>query len=768
LECWHKKYFVWGEYKMGNRISALAVVLIASMCAVVAKGESALSDATATPGDRSAVLSEIVVTARKRTETAQSVPLALTALDEKALEQHHVVTIDDLQSLSPNLSIHPALGGDTDAVIYLRGFGTSTNDPALQPPVAVNIDGIYQATLAGSIVDLFDLERVEVLRGPQNTLGKNAPVGSINFYTKRPTGDWDFTGQLDEGRFESHQIRAAVDFPIMQGILAGRLSATALDGGNYIRNVSFPGRGDSGGQSGTGVRAGLLFTPTNDIEWYVTANWVRNYSSIQANRNISSTAPLPLLASAIAPAPSISCGVFGYCNAYPVPNTTGSRLFGDVDDHTVSITSNFVWRFDPFTLTALTGYKHIYTNDPVSVDALPICLYCGTQVIVNSRELSQEIRLNSHSEGFLTFNDRFDWLVGGYFFRQNYSGNRAFALAGSAAEPDGAVNISDRQFGVSKSTAGFAHGIFKITPDWNVSAGARYTVDRLSHGDYGNDIPGTSPQDPDPQQAKFSNTSKEVGTEYRLSRDQIVFARYAEGYASGGYNGIPPTAGLPPFKPETVKSYEVGVKTEWFTNRLRANANIFTSKYNDLQKFVSELAPSGNTFLLTKNAATATVKGAELELTALPIPRFETGLSVGYIDAKYTNFTADVTGTGIQRDLTGQRFPWTPKVTASINAGYDVYVDSSIGTVRATADFDYRTSAAVNSIDTYITDQGGYGLLNASLKWQDAAGKYSVTAYGKNVLNKHYYLALEPAAGLATLAMDGPPATWGVSLAAKF
>ncbi|MET0987934.1 MAG: TonB-dependent receptor plug domain-containing protein [Steroidobacteraceae bacterium] len=410
-------------------------------------------------------LEEITVTARKREESAQDVPLALTAISGDTLTDRHIVSVTELPQLAPNLSIHEAFASPSVAVIYLRGFGTSTNDPSVQPPVSINIDNVYQASLAGSVVDTFDLERVEVLRGPQNTLiGKNSPAGAINFYTKRPTGEWGGDVQVDYGRFERREARARLNFPIIDEVLAGRLSAYFDDGGSYIDNVSIPGR-EHGGKKGHTIRGGLLLTPSENIEWYLSSALVKRRDEIFGYRNVSTDVAYPPLVS-----PSISCMVVGLCNAFPKRFTTGAGVEGQPKVDTNSVTSNFTWDVGAFNLTSNTGYKYLNQSGVEDVDATILPLFDAPKVQTIARDFSQEVRLNSTENGFLTFAGKFDWLLGVYYIRQKYEGHRIFTVPGP-------TELRDFQDGKIESLAGFAHVIYNFTQDWNATFGIRRTKD---------------------------------------------------------------------------------------------------------------------------------------------------------------------------------------------------------------------------------------------------------------------------------------------------
>lgn len=734
-----------------NRSFAIFLTLGTAMTSMPALAQTATDTAPAAASG----LDDIVVTARKRSESAQSVPLALTAIGEAALDRAKVTNLTDIQTLAPNVRIAQGAASQSVAAIYIRGFGANTNDPAADPAIAVNIDGVYQPTTVGTLLDAFDIDRIEVLRGPQNTLlGKNSPAGAINIYTKRPTGDLSGKVQLDYGRFNRFEARGLLNVPIIEGILAAKVSFLVKRGGNYIENVAFPGRDKLGGSKVFAGRVGVLFTPNDQVDWYVTGSAVRDRSPQQGLRSISDNVSyLPFQ-----PTP-VACSVFNYCNATPNRFTTGADFDGRPTLDSRDVTSTFTWKPDGVTFTSITAYKYLDVNGLSDVDGTPFPIFSAINNDIVSKTLSQEMRLASSKGGPLTFGDRVEWLVGAYFLHQKYDANRALVVMGNGP-------FLDNQRGRTRSIAIFGTGTLHLTSAWDVTVGLRQTWDSKAHNFVSTGFPESTRVF---EWASFKNFSKEVGTQYKIDSTKLLYARYAEGYRGGGFVGVPSApADATTFFPETSKSYELGLKSEFLDRKLRVNISLFETDFKNLQRSISIPSNTGSGLAqVTQNAANAKTRGGEVEIMAVPVRALTLTANFAYLHARYSTYTADIVGDGVQRDLSGFRFPFSPKFSMQLGASYRIEV-ADRDAIRLSADYDYRTSQSLNVIDTPSANQAAYGLVNASIGYELNDGRYSLTAYGRNILNKKYYATFEPAGNLSSIVLDGRPAEWGLTLAAKF
>jgi iron complex outermembrane receptor protein len=736
------------------------VAVLWASCAVVigtnAIGQSAQIPPTVNePGADRGVLQEIIITAaRKRNEDVQSVPIAITALSAADLEQRGLTSFTDLSGLAPSLELHRSVASVSQASIFLRGFGSDSNDPSIDPPIAVVVDGVYQPTFSGNLVDLFDVQSVEIERGPQGTLlGKNAPTGALMITSRRPTGEYASEVQVSYERFGLLRAKARADFPIVSGILAGNFSISYADGGDYVRDL-YTGRTEFGGVNTKTVRGSLLFTPSSDFKWYVSARAELRRDPQSGVRDISyygANGPLQRGA--------IECAVFGFCTPTQ-PNTNSADLTGATRSDTVYVTSQMDYALTPVTLTSLTGYIHDHHVNVSDSDAVQLPLLGSPDNPAHYSQVSEEVRLASNKSGGLDLNGRLDWLFGGYFSNFRYEDTEGFNILGTI--------LGNNQQGTSRSEALFGHAIYKITDAWSVSAGGRETWDRKTHNYVSTgetiryfDTPAT-----------WNNFSVDMGTQYQISPHELVYFRFGQGYRGGGFQGLPSPGGTgSTYNPETVNTYEIGLKADFLERRLRVNAATYDSTYHDLQQNVLKSLPTAPFFQqIIGNAASAKTRGAELEITAVPLERLTLHASLGYIDAKYQDFVASIIP-GPPTDNSHFPFPYTSKWTSSLGESLRVPLPNNLGSAAFNASWDYRSAYSAANLPYPAAQVGGFGLLDASLKVTDNSSRYSLTFYGQNITNHQWLTSILTVPGQLApffITLDSKPAVYGVTFDAKF
>jgi iron complex outermembrane receptor protein len=721
-----------------------------------AVGQSAQSPRTAgESGTDQSALQEIIITAaRKRNEDVQSVPIAITALSAADLEQRGVTGFTDLSGLAPSLELHRSVASVSQASIFLRGFGSDSNDPSIDPPIAVVVDGIYQPTFSGNLVDLFDVQSVEIERGPQGTLlGKNAPTGALMITSRRPTGDYGSEVQVGYERFGMVRAKARSDFPIISGILAGNFSISYAEGGDYVRDL-YTGRTEFGGVNAKTVRGSLLFTPSSNFKWYVSARAELRRDPQSGVRDISyygANGPLQRGA--------IECAVFGFCTPTQ-PNTNSADLTGATRSDTVYVTSQMDYSLTPVTLTSLTGYIHDHHVNVSDSDAVELPLLGSPDNPAHYSQVSEEVRLASNKNGGLDLNGRLDWLFGGYFSNFRYEDTEGFNILGTI--------LGNNQQGTSRSEALFGHAIYKITDAWSVSVGGRETWDRKTH-DYIStgetiryfDAPAT-----------WNNFSVDTGTQYQISPHQLAYFRFGQGYRGGGFQGLPSPGGTGgTYNPETVNTLEIGMKADFLEQRLRVNAAAYDSTYHDLQQSVLKSLPIAPFFQqIIGNAASAKTRGAELEVTAVPMERLTLNASLGYIDAKYEDFVASIIP-GPPTDNSQFPFPYTSKWTGSLGESLRMSLPNNLGSATLNASWDYRSAYSAANLPYPAAQVGGLGLVDASLKLTDNSGRYSLSFYGQNITNHQWPTSILTVPGQVApffITLDSKPAVYGVTFDAKF
>lgn len=764
----------------------LSAVSAAAISFPVLAQEDMSSDAaprTALQAPSENILREIVVTgARRRNEAAQDTPLSIAAISAAQLERNQVSSIVQIAQLTPNLHIHKQQGASGSAGIYLRGFGVQTNNPSQNPAVAVFVDGVYQAQVNGNQLDLFDLQSIEVMKGPQGTLlGKNAPSGAISVTTKRPSGAFGAQGQVNYERFDRVELRGLIEAPIVQDVLAAKVSALYKSGGNYAKiytpNALIPGpvpgqvmidpdgetNGKLGGERNFSVRAGLLFTPSSDFEMYTTFNYAHDNSREVPIRYIGTSdgAEMTPRGYPVTVAPNAACAVFGMCT--PIPKRSTAMNY--VPRHKVNaydISNTLDWRTGPVTITSVTGYKKWKGDNNSDSDGTPFTILHVVNSKLNFRQFSQEFRFSSEEGGGLDLDGKLDWVAGLYYFSSKFTDRLPLSIFDPSNSVPGTQIISEQQEGRDKSYAAFVHVEYKLTPQWSLNAGGRQTWDKKDH--LGIQWPTGTPMPPYIEvNRKWNNFSFEAGTSYKFDETKMAYLRFAEGYRGGGHQAFPTSpASAIPYDPETVKSWELGFKTEWLDRRLRVNVDFFRNKYSDLQRSIF----IGNV-LVTQNAAAATVKGIEGEIVAVPVDSFNLRANFGYLNAKYKSFQTDVIGAGIVTDNSNFRFPYAPKWSFGIGGDLDVFNNAS-GKLTASADYNWASKQSLNIVDIPGVQQKSYGVANGSLRYSDPTDRYNITIYGRNIFNKYYFSNIDLVNALTLLGTEGIPATWGISAGFKF
>ncbi len=786
---------------MNNRLSARAIRV-----AAVLLGASALAPAVAQETQREAVtaLEEVIVTAQKREESAQSVPISLTALDATQIEKTYSRDIQDVETLVPNLIVDPILGNGT-ASISIRGLQLNDVEKSFDPAVAVYLDGIYLANTTGALLQMYDAEAVEVLRGPQGTLfGRNTIGGLISIRRARPTGEFGGKFALNFGRFSQLDGRGVLNFDAaFDGTLATKITVVRQDGGGYFQNVTRNKR--EGDSDFTGITLATLWTPSERFEALLTLDW---FDDKTPTRPVTAlTQPGELFCQP--PAFAIGCG----------------RPKSDADWHrrptteleqkalvkTKAITLNAAWQLsDSHKLVSVTGWRDMEDDALQEFDGIGAPVF-WTQRPQNSDQFSEELRLESDWDG-----GRVRSVAGLYYFTNEYDlDQKTFSPAffGDPTAPMG-IAFAARTF-VQKvdAYAAFAQIDWDITDNFILSLGGRYNreekeaagteflfingVGLVPQISYGNDPsrpnyvatyvdPVTGQTRRANGEATFSKFTPRVNLTYKFDDSKLVYATYSKGYRSGGFNGRasgPLTLG--PYSPEEVETIEIGTKTQWLDNRLRFNATAFTTDYTDKQEDVVFPDPIAVTVTLVQNASAATIRGAEFELLGIPTEGLTLGLNVGLLDASFDSWRVPGIAGGTV-DKSGFELRRAPDLTAALSAQYEQRLASGAflvyGLNYSWKDDYYIIANTVQrpqALDSGLVES--YGLLDASISYETE--KWSLSLWGKNLTEEDYFMhvldvgtnyaagpnnAPIPVAGLWTFGTINPPRTYGLEFRFKF
>ena len=702
-------------------------------------------------------LDEIVVSARKRSEASQDVPIAITAFNENALERLQITDLSRLGRTTPNVILDPAPGYRSSTAFSIRGLSFQDPDPTFEPAVGIVLDGVFLATANANLLDVYDVDQIEVLRGPQGTLfGKNTIGGLINVRSKRPTGEFHASAQIDVGNFGRLNGRASIEGALIERILAVKLSGLTKHMDGYFHNL-LDGR-TVGDEDSSLARLTVAFTPSETFDITFVGDVTRNKDDSSPQRAASP--------------PGYAAAAIGF-PASTDPDLFNVNINGDnfVDLKTLGLMLESNWTLSSHVVTSITGYRNTDDTTSTNLAGTPVTIfqYPRTRQL---QQFSEELRVAS------TWSETVDYVAGLLYFKKWHSQDQSqvadCALIGVCPGlPPGIVSIplnaQARQDG--HAYAVFAQGNYRLTPRTRLTLGGRYSWEdktfSLRPPGYNLAPPALAPFVQD--KATFSNFTPRVGADFKVTDDMMLYASFATGFKAGGFNGrANKVINIGPYDPEEVDAYELGLKSEWLDHRLRTNMAAFYNKYSDMQVdvIIPSTAGSGQETLV-RNAGTASTSGVELELTALPAPGLSLNVNIGYLDAKYTSFFADVHGTGVPSDNTNLKLRRAPKWTTTGGASYEMQL-SNFGTLTYTADLNYTSEYETDVLNDDFARRPGATLLDANIAFASASDRFALSLYGRNLTNRQFINNGIAAGKLFAFNEPNRPRTWGVLLTVQF
>lgn len=596
--------------------------------------------------DATAQLDAVIVTAQKKEEALQDIPVSISAISAKQVQQLRLWNTKDLTAVAPNLALSNS--GDERNVASIRGIVTTSYDPA----VATYIDGVNQFSLDTYIASLNDIERIEVLRGPQGTLyGRNAMGGVINIVTKQPTNTTNGFIELNAGNYGLQRYTAGIRTPLVKGkLFFGATGAFNKRDGFYtntFNNSTFDKQQNIAGNYY------LKYLPGSN--WSVTLNLKH-----QAFRN---NGAFPL--------------VNGIDEAINNPFQLSQNATAKMIDNTLN-TSLVINHAGPgFAFTSQTAYQqnHRYYNAPLDGDFSPADIVTVINDYGNKwnnvKVFTQEFRFNSAASKSAALK----WTAGTYFFHQNNPSKQATHFG----EDAGLYGIPDVNFATINSATGKNTGIafygqlsYAITSKFEITGGLRYDYENKKldvEGAYQKDGEDAFIIRPDTAASlHYSAVSPKVGLSYHISNNSNLFATYNRGFRTGGLTQLssdPSQPPLYPYKPEYSNNYEAGIKNSFLKNRLRINITLFATEVTNAQ-VPTLVLPDAIT--VTRNTGKLSSKGAEFELSATPIKGLEIDYNLGYTHAEYTSLKISQNGESV--NLNGKRQIFTPDVTSMLAIQY--------------------------------------------------------------------------------------------------
>ncbi|QBX37047.1 TonB-dependent receptor [Brevundimonas sp. S30B] len=751
-----------------NRLVKTALMAGAAWTALggVAAAQSAPSDQQAT------TVGDIIVTARRTEESLQRTPLAISAFSGETLARQGVQQVTDIQGAVPNLNIVQGRGSSNATNIYIRGVGQPDALQTFDPAVGVYVDDVYYSRIRGTQFDLLDLERVEILRGPQGTLyGKNTIGGAMKLVSRRPDDQFRARASVSGGNYDLIDVQGAVSGPIAEGLALG-LSALHSERGGYVTD---PVTGAEYNDKNTSaVRAALAWDPSALVRVDLTADYSKDDAGLTVGQAQNS---LTFLAGGVAlpiasPPPTYD---FRTRTTPGLPNETRLETWGTSARIAVDMT-------DALTLRSITAYRELKTDDYIDFDATQLEI-ADALVAVDQSQFSQEFQLTYDNGGPLT-------AVGGvYFLREHVSSHQESYnddLLGPAFGNSGFLRTIDDNLKTS-SRAMYANVSYAVTDALRLSAGVRGTEEKKDYfrttSTFYSLLPAFNATYVfEPGLGRYDDTSIMLSADYQVTPDALVYARYAQGFKSGGFNGRANSAAeSTQYQPETADTYEIGAKTTWLDGRLRLNGAVFHTQYEDFQARVAGLDVDPVTglpapVLSVLNAGELKIQGAELEAVLAVNPNFTLDAQVGYLDAEYKEFADDrFTSFGGSRAFQDPAF--SPKWTARYGAQYvfDLAGGANV-TLGAAAKFRSRMALAVDNtavnsnVPLESMYQDSYWLYDARVVWNDASDRYSVGLYGQNLSDEVYKTDAQEFSSIGSIrtAYYGAPRTWMVKLTARY
>jgi len=741
----------------------------------------------------SSLLEEVVVTARKREEGLQDTPIAVSAFSGESLEARGIQRVDDIAGITPNMTfdnINTNGGGGSSAAVFLRGVGQRDFIPSADPGVGLYVDGVYFARSVGSVLDLIDIDRIEVLRGPQGTLfGRNTTGGAIAIHTVKPHETFDGKVRVRVGVDDRLDVLGKVNVPISDNLFMNATLASFNQDGFVVNPITGL---DTGDDETMAFRGALRWLANDHFEVNISGDYARDRENGQArvisenpNRAFRYLAPREIGTESRSNAPyvhNIDYGGGKSRSSFPFPvtvdipgafrsfhncdatdenragtdtdcanadnvllgeNTGTSPTFSDQDVYGAAATVN--WQLtDDLLIKLISAWREVDSSFAHDGDNTPYFISFVRDEIYEQEQFSQEIQIQGQS-----FNDRLQWIIGGFYFTEDGFNFNPVDFSAIDIESGGAFD--------HESIAGFAQATFDVTEQLHITAGLRYTEDTkdfIVEDPIQTARPILAPPnvklvlvEPGTTTLEVDDLTPMVNIAYDWNNEFMTYFTWSEGFKSGGIrqrNARPFGRKAPTYDPEFVESFEVGFKYNSPGGNFILNTAAFYADYIDVQLEI--LAPEGIAPQL-ENAGEAEIKGVELESRWSPVQSWFVEAAVGYLDAEITKFNPVTINAG-GPDV-GDRLPQVPKWTlaGSIIREFGL---GEMGVLTARLDYAYRTKVFFSADNDPGSVMQSHGVMNASASWGSADDKYSLTFHADNIFDKRIIKYTEQAGSSGT------------------
>lgn len=717
------------------RTSFLAVLAASTLCAVSAHGQqgstsSGSEAANPAPASNDSLV-EIIVTAQRRSERLQDVPISITALSAATMDAHNVTSIQDLSASVPGLTFSVLGPAGTP---FIRGVGSDLGNPSDEPSVATYIDGVYIASPFSNYNDFNNIDHIEVLKGPQGTLfGVNATGGVIQVLTRSPSQTPEIDASVGYANYATTSGSVYANTPLSDRVAFNIAAQITDQETGWGRNVITDREIDK--LKEYSFRSKLLFNLDD-----ATSMWLAADYALRSTPGLNFERPY-----------GFNSAPFGGPIWTLPPYHELTDTIEDMDLMTMGASFHIDHDFGDMRISSITAYRRAWGTDyfnDVPGTTLDI-LTANLQLL--QHDFSQEIHLLSPADS------KVQWLIG-TFYLDNTGGYDPIEELGAVLSPltylDTYGYIRDHAISL------FGQTTFDVYDSTKLTLGLRYTHEKqILWQNYFTNFGQLYPQNNATQ--TFDKPSWRVALDHAFLPDVSGYVSYNRGIKAGGWDTIS-SPNTPGYKPETLDAYETGTKTEFLDHRVRFNTAAFWYQYKDLQ-----LSHQQNGSSITANAASARIRGLEVELDVVPMQNLTLNLGAAYTNGVYTSFpnanayASDGAGTII--NASGNTMMRTPRETGS--AGADYAIPTASGTYTVSVLSVYSSKFFWGPDDRLA--QGAYGLLNASLRWVSSDEHLNVKLWGKNLTDKLYETS-GTENGFGDLLIYAPPRTYGVTLGTKF
>jgi iron complex outermembrane recepter protein len=725
------------------------------------KGAMALAIASASFELHAFTLEEMVVTAQHREESLQDVPIAITAIGAEDIRTADISDINAISLRTPGFSMGNFLPAQPQ--LFIRGVGSNADGAAEDQSVVLFLDGVYLGRTAGQAFDLFDLERLEILRGPQGTLyGKNAAGGAINIVSQKPTEELEAALEVSTGSMGYWGTRGKVSGALSDTV-AGKISFNYKERDGYVESL-VANIDDLNAFESKGVRGQLLITPTDSLEVLISAD----YSEDSRNSPGRNTGEELFLADFVA---------MSGLNPDFHENLQSEKPHSDIESSGVSVQVN--WDTDQGTFTSITAYREAKSDTrdvafSADIEYFPLASLSNSST-EKSEQFSQEFRFAADA------GDNLFWQAGVYYLNEDVKRIEAndiacgflcngfnpnpYNPADPSTSPLFLPQASTQQANETNSYGIFAQGTWTFNENWDLTLGARYTYETKDASNIGTPDGAFSileAYDVEMDESWSAFTPK-AALNYRLDEDTTLYSTVSTGFKSGGYQGMAPTeaAASTAFDEESVINYEIGIKGTALDSTLRYGATAFHTEYDDLQVLVQTIQNGGPGPQLTQNAGSARSRGFEFDAQWQLHEYWQVSGTYAFLDTEYRELEGNL------QAFEGNALRNAPEEAVSLSVIFDYPLAN--GRLNARADFTYKDEAYQDVENQEAAKMDSYNVTNLRVAYAPESDRWELAGWVKNATDEEYMLhnsTLNP--GLAQVTVPAAPRTLGLTFTINY